>query len=177
MRGIRARLSRAHGFAGFIVGFVVGSVAFVTALVYWVERIGLIGLALVGALGFLAIVVLFALPEPMWQRLTTSPQSQARTEAIGALTALLAESDAVRQRFFQEPSPAAQMKAEVAQWRTQARAAVESHAPEHQADFNMSVSLPALDYTGLLQEQGDVVSEFDVYRDRLAAILAEVRRR
>ena len=38
------------------IALVVGSVAVVTAVSYWFERLGTTGIAVVGALGFLALV-------------------------------------------------------------------------------------------------------------------------
>jgi hypothetical protein len=85
-----ARISRTARagvrFGGLVVGFVVGSVAFVTALAYWVERVGVVGLAVVGFLGFVGFVTAFPLPDSTWKRLTTGPEERARANAIAALT-------------------------------------------------------------------------------------------
>lgn len=176
MRGLRARLSRVRGFAALVVALVVGSVAFVTALAYWYERIGVLGIAVVGALALGVVVTVFALPESAWQRITTGPEARARAEAIEALSRCIADSDAIRARWFRERPSAEVMKAEFGQWFESARDAVAVHAPDYRADFQRVQSVLAVSYPGFKMDQDEVIMTFDARRETLLQILDGVRR-
>lgn len=179
MRGYRARLSRARGFAGFIVGFVVGSVAFVTALAYWVERVGAIGIAVVGCLGFLALLAVFVLPDTIWERLTTGPETQARNRVVEALSKRFAESEALRRRFLTELPDAEEMLAEIIAWHDETCATVAAQAPQYSIDIAASVSAPGGMYVvrgrSLSEGQSDAISLLDTRREILRRILDGVR--
>ena len=180
--GMHARLSRAHRFGKLVTGLVVGSVVFMTALAYWFERLGVIGLAVVGTLGFLTLLAVLALPESAWQRLTASPEAQKRVDAVEALTASLVESDAIRDRWFEDvPPPVEEMEREADEWLNAALSVLMTHAPEYRADFLLKVSHPRVRVrTGeghvLSNAQTRVLTGFDSYRKKLGEILAQVRR-
>jgi hypothetical protein len=68
MKGLRARLARVPKFGRVVVGLVIGSVALVTALAYWQNRLGYRGIAVVCGVGLAALVGVVALPERAWTR-------------------------------------------------------------------------------------------------------------
>jgi hypothetical protein len=177
VRGIRIRLLRARSFGAFIVAFVVGGVAFVTAIAYWVERIGVVGLAVIGALVLVLFVVGVALPEPVWERLRADTEAQARAATIQAVSGCITASDDLRRRFLKEKPDANDMTAAVAEWWKDTLAEVAEHAPEYSVELEMSASEPIRDYIGMTKEQPGILSKFDVRRDRLPKILEGLRTR
>lgn len=52
-----------------IYGLVIGSVALVTALAYWQNRLGYVGLGVIGGVVFVTLASAIVLPERAWARL------------------------------------------------------------------------------------------------------------
>lgn len=69
------------------------------------------------------------------------------------------------------------MKRDVDEWWEETHAVVAAHAPELRSDFGMSVSTSSKRYSGLNGEQSRQIAGFDVKREKVRAILAEIRRR
>lgn len=68
MPRFRSRIARIRRFARVIYGLVIGSVVLVTALSYWRDRLGPVGVAVVGGIVLATLACVVALSDRAWAR-------------------------------------------------------------------------------------------------------------
>jgi hypothetical protein len=85
-----------------VITLVVGSVTFVTALYFWLHRLGTLGIGVVGAVGFAVLVGIVALPDRAWERLTADPGTAAQ---VAIVTALLSRVKRERKQLPTDSDP------------------------------------------------------------------------
>jgi hypothetical protein len=115
-------------------------VALVTALTFWIDFLGVAGVAVVGAVALAVLLVALALPDTLWTRLTTSASARRRSEALGAISVRIAESDALRDRLFREKPDAQEMRRLIKKWETGVDETLQAVAPEYLTDFRMRLA-------------------------------------
>jgi hypothetical protein len=69
MSRLRFRLARIPKFGRMVIGVVIGSVALVTALAYWQNRLGYLGIGVIGGITLASLVAVIALPQRAWARI------------------------------------------------------------------------------------------------------------
>ena len=88
MVSLRSRFHRVRGFARVVVAALIGSVAIVTAIAYWQDRVGYLAVAILGGTALATLAGVVVLPERAWVRITgtdTLADDLGKLHAEGAI--------------------------------------------------------------------------------------------
>lgn len=88
MSWIRSRASRVRRFGRVVVGLVLGSVALASAVAFWANTLGYLGLGVLAALVLVAFIGILAVPESAWLKVAgvdTFAEELGRLHAEGAV--------------------------------------------------------------------------------------------
>ena len=146
MEWIRSRARRVRDIGRGLVWLILGGVALVTALTFWIDLLGFGGVVVVGGMTVVFLLAALLLPERLWTRLTTPTQVRERAEALDVIGHRLAAADALRDRLFREKPGEDEMAGLVNGWLVDALAEVDTHAPDYGTDFRMRRSVSAVGF-------------------------------